>query len=96
MDSSHQYQQSEQTPLNSDLSIIPPISTKRTIISQNRDGHQFPECQQKYMLHNIKDKCIHYLQASVDEERVCVVLQTAHDFHLENLRTNALKFILEQ
>jgi hypothetical protein len=49
---------------------------------------------EKYMLHNIKDKCIHYLQASVDEERVCVVLQTAHDFHLDDLRTNALKFIL--
>jgi hypothetical protein len=46
------------------------------------------------MLHNIKDKCSHYLQASVDEERVCVVLQTAHDFHLDDLRTNALKFIL--
>jgi hypothetical protein len=49
---------------------------------------------EKYMLHNIKDKCSHYLQASVDEERVCVVLQTAHDFHLDDLRTNALKFIL--
>jgi hypothetical protein len=30
----------------------------------------------------------------VDEERACVVLQTAHDFHLDDLRTNALKFIL--
>jgi hypothetical protein len=49
---------------------------------------------EKYMLHNIKDKCSHYLKASVDEERVCVVLQTAHDFHLDDLRTNALKFIL--
>jgi hypothetical protein len=39
---------------------------------------------EKYMLHNIKDKCSHYLQASVDEERVCVVLQTAHDFHLRS------------
>jgi BTB/POZ domain-containing protein 1/2 len=48
----------------------------------------------KYMLHNIKDKCSHYLQGSVDEERACVVLQTAHDFHLDVLRTNALKFIL--
>jgi len=46
------------------------------------------------MLHNIKDKCSHYLQSSVDEERVCVVLQTAHDFHLDDLRTNALTFIL--
>jgi hypothetical protein len=49
---------------------------------------------EKYMLHNIKDKCSHYLQASVDEERVCVVLQTAHDFYLDDYRTNALKFIL--
>jgi hypothetical protein len=46
------------------------------------------------MLHNIKDKCSHYLQTSVDEERVCAVLQTAHDFHIDDLRTNALKFIL--
>jgi hypothetical protein len=30
----------------------------------------------------------------VDEERVCFVLQTAYDFHLDDLRTNALKFIL--
>ena len=49
---------------------------------------------EKYMLHNIKDKCSRYLQGSVDEERACVVLQTAHDFHLDDLRTNALKFIL--
>jgi hypothetical protein len=49
---------------------------------------------EKYMLHNIKDKCIHYLQSCVDEERVCVVLQTAHDFHLDDLKTNALTFIL--
>jgi hypothetical protein len=49
---------------------------------------------EKYMLHNIKDKCSHYLQTSVDEERVCAVLQTAHDFHIDDLRTNALKFIL--
>ena len=49
---------------------------------------------EKYMIHYIKDKCSHYLQSCVDEERVCVVLQTAHDFHLDDLRTNALKFIL--
>jgi hypothetical protein len=49
---------------------------------------------EKYMLHNIKDKCSHYLQASVDEESVCVVLQTAHDFYLDDYRKNALKFIL--
>ena len=30
----------------------------------------------------------------MDEERVCFVLQTAYDFHLDDLRTNALKFIL--
>jgi len=49
---------------------------------------------EKYMLHVIKDKCSHYLQSSLDEERACLVLQTAHDFHLDDLRTNALKFIL--
>ena len=46
------------------------------------------------MLHNIKDKCIHYLHSSVDDERACVVLQTAHDFNLDDLKTNALKLIL--
>ena len=46
------------------------------------------------MLHVIKDKCSHYLQSSLDEERACVVLQTAHDFHLDDIQTNALKFIL--
>ena len=30
----------------------------------------------------------------MDEECVCVVLQTARDFHLDDLRTNVLKFIL--
>jgi hypothetical protein len=30
----------------------------------------------------------------VDEERACVVLQTAHDLHMDDLHTNALKFIL--
>jgi len=46
------------------------------------------------MLHNIKDECSHYLQSSLDEECACVVLQTAHDLHLADLQTNALKFIL--
>jgi len=49
---------------------------------------------EKYMLHNIKDKCSHYLQSKVDEERACFILQTAHDFHLDDVQTNALKFIL--
>jgi len=49
---------------------------------------------EKYMLHVIKDKCSHYLQSSLDEERACLVLQTAHDFNLDDLKTNALKFIL--
>jgi hypothetical protein len=46
VNNSHQYQQSEQTPLNSDGQQFTPISTKRTIISQNSDGHQFHEYQQ--------------------------------------------------
>ena len=46
------------------------------------------------MLHNIKDKCSHYLQSNVDEERACVFLQTAHNLHMDDLQTNALKFIL--
>ena len=49
---------------------------------------------EKYMLHNIKDECGHYLQYNVDEERACFVLQISHDFNIEDLKTNALKFIL--
>jgi len=48
------------------------------------------------MLRVIKDICSHYLQSGVDVERACVVLQKAHDFHLDDLRTNALKFILDR
>ena len=46
------------------------------------------------MLHNIKDECSHYLQSNLDKECACVVLQTAHVFHLADLQTNALMFIL--
>jgi hypothetical protein len=42
---SHQRQQSEQSPLNSDGQQFTPISTKRTHISKNRDGQQFHQCQ---------------------------------------------------
>ena len=49
---------------------------------------------EKYMLHNLKDECSHYLQSSLDEECACFVLQTAHDLHLADLQTNAVKFIL--
>ena len=46
------------------------------------------------MLHNIKDKCMHNLESSVDVERACLVLQSAHDLHLDDLQANVLKFIL--
>ena len=49
---------------------------------------------EKYILHVIKDKCSHYLQSSLDEERACVFLHTSHDFNIEVLKTNALEFIL--
>ena len=46
------------------------------------------------MLHNIKGECGHYLQSNVDEESACVVLQTSNEFNIEDLKTNALNFIL--
>ena len=46
------------------------------------------------MLHNIKDKCMQNLESNVDKKRACVVLQTAHDLHLDDLQANVLKFIL--
>ena len=42
---SHQRQQSEQSPLNSDGRQFTPISTKRTHISKNSDGQQFHQYQ---------------------------------------------------
>jgi hypothetical protein len=46
------------------------------------------------MLHNIKDKCSHNLDSSVDEKRACLVLKSAHDSHLDDLQAQVLKFIL--
>jgi hypothetical protein len=45
VNNSHQYQQREQSSLNSDGQQFIPISTKRTIISSS-DGPQFHEYQQ--------------------------------------------------
>ena len=47
------------------------------------------------MLHDIRDKCLHDLESSVDKNRACVVLQTAHDLHLDDLQANVLNFILK-
>ena len=46
------------------------------------------------MLNNIKEKCIYNLKSNLDEERACLVLQSAHDLHLDDLHANVLKFIL--
>ncbi|XP_071127106.1 BTB/POZ domain-containing protein 6-like [Mytilus edulis] len=50
---------------------------------------------EKYMLQTLKDKCNEFLTSSVDEEHACVVFQTAHDFHIKDLETNALNFIFK-
>jgi hypothetical protein len=46
VNNSHQYQQNKQSPLNSDGQQFITISTKRTHISINSDGHQFHQYHQ--------------------------------------------------
>jgi len=56
VNNSHQYQQSEETPRNSDGQQFTPISTKRTS-SLNIDGQQFNQYQQSKQPHlNSDDK----------------------------------------
>ncbi|VDI09591.1 Hypothetical predicted protein [Mytilus galloprovincialis] len=50
---------------------------------------------EKYMLQLLKDKCSAFLTSNVDVEHACVVLQTAHDFNMEDLKTKVFNFIFE-
>ncbi|CAG2224276.1 BTBD3_6 [Mytilus edulis] len=50
---------------------------------------------EKYMLQLLKDECSAFLTSNVDVEHVCVVLQTAHDFNIEDLKTKVLNFIFK-
>jgi len=48
---------------------------------------------EKYMLDVIKNECKKFLAANINDDNACVVLQTAHNFHLEDLQKDALQFI---
>ena len=45
------------------------------------------------MLDVIKIECKKFLTTSINEDYACLVLHTAHDFHLEDLQKDALQFI---
>ena len=48
---------------------------------------------EKYMLDVIKIECKQFLTTNINEKYACLVLHTAHDFHLEDLQKDALQFI---
>ena len=47
----------------------------------------------EYMIDFIKNKCKKFLTANINEDYVCVVLQIANNFRLEDLQKDALQFI---
>ncbi|XP_063414549.1 BTB/POZ domain-containing protein 6-like [Mytilus trossulus] len=50
---------------------------------------------EKYMLQLLKDECCAFLTSNVNVDQACVVLQTAYDFNMEDLKTKVLNFIFE-
>jgi hypothetical protein len=48
---------------------------------------------EKYILDVIKIECKRFLTANINDDNACMVLQTAHNFHLEDLQEDALQFI---
>jgi hypothetical protein len=48
---------------------------------------------EKYMLDGIKIECKKVLTANINDDNTCMVLQTAHNFHLEDLQKDALQYI---
>ncbi|CAG2218772.1 BTBD3_6 [Mytilus edulis] len=51
---------------------------------------------EKYMLPTLKDKCNEFLTSSLNKDHACVVFQTAHDFHMKDLETDALNYIFKK
>jgi hypothetical protein len=48
---------------------------------------------EKYMLDVIKIECKKFLTVNINDDNACMVLQTSHSFHLEDLQKDALQFI---
>lgn len=48
---------------------------------------------EKYMLTAVKKECSTFLTSLIDTDHACVVLQTANDFNIENLKFEAVQFI---
>lgn len=51
---------------------------------------------EKYMIKNLRAKCDKFLTSNVNTKHVCVVFQTAHDFHMDDLQIKAMDLILEK
>ena len=47
----------------------------------------------EYMIDVTKNECKKFLTANINEDYVCVVLQIANNFRLEDLQKDALQFI---
>ncbi|XP_063414692.1 BTB/POZ domain-containing protein 6-like [Mytilus trossulus] len=48
---------------------------------------------EKYMLQLLTDECNAFLASHVNVDHACLVLQAAHDFHMDDLETKVLNFI---
>ena len=48
---------------------------------------------EKYMLDVIKIQCKKFLTVNINDDNACMVLQTTHNFHLEDLQKEALQYI---
>jgi hypothetical protein len=48
---------------------------------------------EKYMLDVIKIECKKFLTVNINDDNACMVLQTAHSVHLEDLQKDALQYI---
>ncbi|XP_052075925.1 BTB/POZ domain-containing protein 6-like [Mytilus californianus] len=82
------------TPEYFDMMLQYIYTEKFVIDSKNIKGLLYGS--EKYMLQTLKDKCSDFLTSSVNGDHTCVVFQTAHDFNMKDLETDALNFIFKK
>ncbi|XP_071127678.1 BTB/POZ domain-containing protein 6-like [Mytilus edulis] len=67
---------------------------KEVVDSKNIIGLMYGS--EKYMIQPLKDQCSKFLSSNVtSDDHACIVYQTAHDFHIEDIKTRALNHIFE-
>ncbi|XP_063413366.1 BTB/POZ domain-containing protein 6-like [Mytilus trossulus] len=71
------------------------IYTDNTIMIDAKSITGLMYSSEKYMLVNLKEQCSEFLNTNIDIDHACDVFQTANDFHMEDLKTNALNFIFK-